>query len=108
MLSDHAPQEDAMEFLTNITTTVPAGAEEEFERRKKAEAIRAKELHAAGHLVRLWRPLGAKNSIGVWRAADAHELDREVLGTLPLRDWMTITITPLEPHPNDPGDPSLA
>jgi muconolactone D-isomerase len=26
-----------------------------------------------------------------------------VLGTLPLRPWMTLTVTPLESHPNDPG-----
>jgi muconolactone D-isomerase len=26
-----------------------------------------------------------------------------VLGTLPLRPWMSLTVTPLEPHPNDPG-----
>jgi muconolactone D-isomerase len=95
-----------VEFLTEITTTVPAGAEEEFERRKRAEAARAADLAAAGHLVRLWRPVGERRSVGLWRAADRAELDRDVLATLPLRDWMTITVTPLEPHPNDPGDPA--
>jgi len=25
-----------------------------------------------------------------------------LLGALPLYDWMNITVTPLEPHPNDP------
>ena len=92
-----------MEFLTQITTTVPPGAEEEFERRFRAEAARARELHASGHLVRLWRPVGEKRSIGLWRADDAAALEAEVLKTLPLRDWMTITVTPLEPHPNDPA-----
>jgi muconolactone delta-isomerase len=92
-----------MEFLTQIVTTVPTGSEEEFKVRFEAEAARAKELHASGHLVRLWRPVGERSSIGIWRAADAEELDQKVLGTLPLRDWMSITVTPLEPHPNDPG-----
>jgi muconolactone D-isomerase len=98
--------EKTMEFLTEIITTVPPAAEADFERLFKAESARARELHAAGHLVRLWRPVGQKRSFGLWRAADADELDREVLSTLPLRDWMTITITPLELHPNDPGDPN--
>jgi muconolactone D-isomerase len=26
-----------------------------------------------------------------------------VLGTLPLRSWMTLAVTELESHPNDPG-----
>jgi muconolactone D-isomerase len=40
----------------------------------------------------------------VWRAADEAELHEKVLGTLPLRPWMTLDVTTLEPHPNDPGD----
>ncbi|MFE6495650.1 muconolactone Delta-isomerase family protein, partial [Streptomyces sp. NPDC057747] len=42
-------------------------------------------------------------SIGIWRAADEAELRTDVLGTLPLWPWMTAVVTPLEPHPNDPG-----
>jgi muconolactone D-isomerase len=41
--------------------------------------------------------------VGLWRAADATEMGR-VLDSLPLRSWMTITVTDLEPHPNDPRD----
>ena len=52
---------------------------------------------------RLWRPVGELRSIGVWRAVDEAELHEKVLGTLPLRPWMTLTVTPLESHPNDPG-----
>ena len=37
------------------------------------------------------------------RAADEAELHEKVLGTLPLRPWMAVTVTPLESHPNDPG-----
>lgn len=47
-------------------------------------------------------PVGELRSIGVWRAADEDELLEKVLGTLPLRPWMTAVITALESHPNDP------
>lgn len=92
------------EFLVEITTTVPEGtAQDEVDRRRTAEAARAKELTATGHLARLWRPVGELRSIGVWRATDEAELHDKVLGTLPLHPWMTFAITPLESHPSDPG-----
>lgn len=92
------------EFLVELTTTVPEGTDPaEVDRVRAAEAVRAGELAAGGHLVRLWRPVGEPRSIGVWRAGDAAELRRKVLGTLPLWPWMTAVITELQPHPNDPG-----
>lgn len=92
------------EFLVEITTSIPEGTDPaEVGRRRAAEAVRAKELAAAGNLVRLWRPVGEVRSIGVWCAADEAELHEKVLGTLPLRLWMTVVVTPVEPHPNDPG-----
>ncbi|MFD8753536.1 muconolactone Delta-isomerase family protein [Kitasatospora sp. NPDC059577] len=92
------------EFLVEITTVIPEGiSEEEVDRRRAAEAVRARELAATGHLARLWRPVGERRSIGVWRAADEALLRAEVLGSLPLWPWMTAVVTPLEPHPNDPG-----
>ncbi|RRQ77350.1 muconolactone delta-isomerase [Streptomyces griseofuscus] len=92
------------EFLVEITTSVPAAVtEEQVTERRAAEAVRARELAATGHLARLWRPVGEKRSIGVWRADDEAELREKVLGTLPLRPWMSLTVTPLESHPNDPG-----
>ena len=87
-----------------ITTTVPEGTDPaEADRRRAAEAVRAGELAAAGHLVRLWRPVGELRSIGLWRASDEAELEEKVLGTLPLRPWMTLSVTALQAHPNDPG-----
>ena len=92
------------EFLVEITTTVPDGtSQDEVDRRRAAEAVHAGELAAAGHLVRLWRPVGELRSIGLWCAADEAELREKVLGTLPLSPWMSFAVTPLEPHPNDPG-----
>ncbi|GAA1715473.1 muconolactone Delta-isomerase family protein [Fodinicola feengrottensis] len=92
------------EFLVEITTTPPEGTPQaEVDERRAAEAVRAKELVAAGHLARLWRPVGEKRSLGIWLAADEAELQAKVLDTLPLRPWMTVKVTPLESHPNDPG-----
>ncbi|MEV7687442.1 muconolactone Delta-isomerase family protein [Streptomyces bungoensis] len=92
------------EFLVVLTTTVPEGTDpEEVARRRAAEAVRAKELAATGHLGRLWRPVGELRSIGLWRADDEADLRESVLGTLPLWPWMTAEITALQPHPNDPG-----
>jgi muconolactone D-isomerase len=94
------------EFLVEITTTVPEGTgQREVDRRRAAEAVRARELAATGKLARLWRPVGELRSIGVWRAAAEEELHAKVLGTLPLRLWMALTVTPLEPHPNAPPSP---
>ncbi|WP_351235602.1 muconolactone Delta-isomerase family protein [Streptomyces sp. NPDC002133] len=92
------------EFLVELTTTIPEGADPaEVDRRRAAEAVRAKELAAAGHLVRLWRPVGELRSIGLWRADDEAELCGKVLGTLPLWPWMTSVVTAVATHPNDPG-----
>ncbi|WP_406110137.1 muconolactone Delta-isomerase family protein [Streptomyces sp. NBC_01003] len=92
------------EFLVEITTTIPDGtSQDEVDRRRAAEAVRARELAAIGHLARLWRPVGELRSVGVWCAADEAELHEKVLGTLPLSPWMSFTVTPLESHPNDPG-----
>jgi len=94
------------EFLVEITTNVPEGTDPaEVARRRAAEAVRARELAATGNLVRLWRPVGELRSISLWRAADETELHEKVLGTLPLRSWMTLAVTAVETHPNDPGKP---
>ena len=92
------------EFLVEIVTTIPDGTNPaEVDALRAAEAVRAKELAAAGHLGRLWRPVGELRSIGLWRADNEADLHADVLDTLPLRPWMSLTVTPLEPHPNDPG-----
>ncbi|MBY8883095.1 muconolactone Delta-isomerase family protein [Actinacidiphila acidipaludis] len=92
------------EFLVEITTTIPDGtSQDEIDQRRAAERERAKELASTGHLARLWRPVGELRSIGVWLADDEDDLRQNVIGTLPLSVWMTFKVTPLQPHPNDPG-----
>lgn len=92
------------EFLVEIVTTFPDGMDQdEIDALRAAEAVRAKELAATGNLVRLWRPVGEVRSIGLWAADNIDELREKVLGTLPLHDYMAFAVTPVAPHPNDPG-----
>jgi len=69
------------------------------------EAGRSRELAAQGHLLRLWRPPlqpGEWRTLGLFAADDGAQLE-EVLASMPLRVWRTDEVTPLSPHPNDPG-----
>jgi muconolactone delta-isomerase len=98
-----------MEFLVEFEIEVPDGTpHEEVERRTRAESDAAAELAEDGHLVRLWRrPLVGDGStaVGLYRADSAAELDG-LLGDLPIADWLRVTVTPLEAHPNDPLEAS--
>jgi muconolactone D-isomerase len=96
----------AHEFLVEFEVEVPAGTpHEEVDRRQRAESDAAAKLAEDGHLVRLWRrPLVGDGStaVGLYRADSETELDG-LLAALPLADWLSITVTPLEAHPNDPA-----
>jgi muconolactone D-isomerase len=95
-----------MEFLTTLITNVPDGtADATVQDIRAREALRAAELAELGHLLRLWRPLvepGEWRTLGLWKADSETEL-KGILATLPLHKWMTVEITPLNPHPNDPA-----
>ena len=95
-----------MEFLVEFELEVPVGAPDaEVEQRQRAESAAAAELAEDGHLVRLWRrPPGGDGttSIGLYRADSKAELD-DLLGALPLADWLRVSVTPLTAHPNDPA-----
>jgi muconolactone D-isomerase len=45
---------------------------------------------------------GEWRTLGLWNAEDESEL-QELLASMPLHVWMTVEVTPLMPHPNDPG-----
>jgi muconolactone delta-isomerase len=98
-----------MEFLVEFDVNVPDGTSpSEIEDRQNGEAVAAAELVKEGHLVRLWRPpaaAGESKALGVYRAESRAQLDG-LLADLPLSDWMHITVTPLEAHPNDPDGAS--
>ncbi len=95
-----------MEYLVNMTTHVPDGTPEQaVDDIRAREAAHSRELAAAGHLLRLWRPPlqpGEWRSLGLFAAADGGQLE-EVLASMPLRVWRTDEVTPLAPHPNDPA-----
>ena len=95
-----------MEFLVEFQTHIPDDASEsEVEARYPAEAAASAKLAREGHLIRLWRPPmapGERKALGLYRADSEAQLDG-LLGALPLHEWMQVTVTPLEAHPNDPG-----
>ena len=96
-----------MEFLTTLITNVPDGTSDAtVDETRSREAIRAAHLAEQGYLLRLWRPPvepGEWRTLGLWRAASESEL-KSIVATLPLHIWMTVEITPLTPHPNDPAN----
>ena len=100
-----------MEFLVEFEVNVPEHtSKSEVIERETAEAAAAAKLVEAGHLLRVWkRPVGrgASKILGLYRADSEAQLDG-LLGALPLREWMHVAVTPLEPHPNDPGGGSAA
>jgi muconolactone delta-isomerase len=95
-----------MEFLVEFEINVPDGAPAiKVEERTRAEAEAAAELARQGHLVRLWTSpsaAGGTRAIGLYRADSKAQIDA-LLTALPLSDWLETTVTPLEPHPNDPA-----
>jgi muconolactone D-isomerase len=101
--------EHSMEFLVEFEVEVPADTPDaEVEQHQRAESAAAAKLAEDGHLVRLWkRPLvgDGTTAIGLYRAASQAELDH-LLAALPLADWLRVTVTPLEAHPNDPATAS--
>jgi len=94
------------EYLTDLVTTVPPGVPAEVvAERRSAERQRIARLIESGRLLRLWRTHDGTRTIGLWRAMSEADLRDAVLDTLPLRPWMRITVTALDPHPNAPAAP---
>jgi len=93
------------EFLVEFDLQVPAGTpESEVSARERAESAAAAKLADDGHLVRLWRWPRTDDgvaAVGLYRAETAAQLNA-LLAELPLADWLRITATPLQSHPNDP------
>jgi muconolactone D-isomerase len=93
------------EFLVEFDLQVPAGTpDSEVSAREHAESAAAAKLADEGHLVRLWRWPRTDDgvaAVGLYRAESSAQLDA-LLAELPLADWLTVTVTPLQAHPNDP------
>lgn len=92
-----------MEFLTRAVIDVSGVPPESVADLRLAESERAHELIEQGHIVRLWRPESPRwENVGIWRARDQQELEA-LIASLPLGPYMDVSITPLLPHPHDPG-----
>jgi muconolactone D-isomerase len=92
-----------VEFLVHIEIEVPSSMPpEELRELQLREAARARELAAAGLLVRLWRVPGRYANVGLWHAPDASAL-HEALASLPMYRLMDIHVGSLATHPSDPG-----
>ena len=95
-----------MDFLVTMTTHVPEGTpQDEVDDVRAREAENSRRLADLGRLMRLWRPPlqpGEWRTLGLFAAPDAEHLE-EILASMPLRVWRTDEVTPLTPHPNDPG-----
>lgn len=91
-----------MEFLVHMEVGgIETGSEAESALREK-EAIRARELAAAGTLIRLWRVPGRRENWGIWSAETTDQL-HDTLTSLPFFPFLRITVYPLASHPNDPA-----
>jgi muconolactone D-isomerase len=98
-----------VEFLVDMVTTVPEGtSEQDVNDIRAREAANSAKLANQGHLLRLWRPPLAPGEWRTWGLFQANDPDQleDVLATMPLRVWRHDTVTPLSPHPNDPGHTS--
>ena len=92
-----------MEFLVEFEVNVPDGTTDaEVRARQSAEASAAAALVDEGHLLRVWKRAGDARILGLYRADSAEHL-AALLAALPLHEWMSIGVTALEPHPNDPA-----
>jgi muconolactone delta-isomerase len=95
-----------MEFLVTMTTQVPNGvSDRDVAGVREREAARTGELVLEGRVRRLWRPPvrpGEWRTLGLFVADDPQQLE-QTLASMPLRIWRTDEVTPLGPHPNDPG-----
>lgn len=90
------------EFLVHIRVRWPESVPEA--RRvelRAAELARAKELHAQGIFVRMWRVVGQPANWGLWHAKDATEL-HEALTSLPIWPFMEVSVMAMARHPVDP------
>jgi muconolactone delta-isomerase len=100
-------EEKQVDFLVEFDIHIPDDApRSEVEERERGEAAAAAGLAREGHLVRIWKPPaapGESKALGLYRADTRTQLDG-LLGALPLADWMRVSVTLLEPHPNDPAN----
>src|SRR5258708_40129125 len=89
-----------------MTTHVPDGSQPDaVDEIRAREAVRARELAAAGNMLRLWRPPlrpGEWRTLGLFAAEDGDQLEA-LLASMPLRGSRTGEGPALSPPPTDPA-----
>ncbi|MCX2748997.1 muconolactone Delta-isomerase family protein [Arthrobacter sp. MI7-26] len=97
---------ETMEFLTTAVISIPEHIDRDsLDALVRAERARSKELAGSGELLRAWRTPGYWGNWCLWREPNVAALVT-ALDSLPLSQFMEITIHSLEPHPGDPGPTS--
>lgn len=66
---------------------------------KRVERERAQDLQEQGKWRHLWRVAGEYSNVSIFDVPDAQEL-HDLVSTLPLFPFMTISVTPLCRHPS--------
>ena len=88
-----------MLYHCHIRTSVPWQlSRQQWDALLAAEAARGKELVRAGHIIGIWRVVGALANVSIWQAASPEEL-HALLESLPLHPYQEVRVTPLVPHP---------
>ena len=97
-----------MEFLVEFEIEVPAadvgdrGRAIASGRRQSPRRSSSSERPSPARLEAASASSGETSVLGLYRAESEAELDG-LLRALPLYEWMTVTVTGLERHPNDPA-----
>ncbi len=88
-----------MHFLVRLEYALPQDMSAKVrEELLQSETLRGEQLAEMGALRAIWRIPGRRGNYGLWAAQDATQL-HEMLSSLPLWPYATITVTALARHP---------
>lgn len=89
-----------MLFHVEMDVQIPPGlAADVVDHLKKTERERAQELQNSGQWRHLWRVAGRYANVSIFDV-ESNEALHDILSTLPLFPFMSVTVTPLCRHPS--------
>lgn len=93
-----------MLFQVKMDVSIPPGFDSvRADELKRVEKERAQDLMRAGKWRHLWRVAGQYSNVSIFDVADAQEL-HDIVSTLPLFPFMSISVTALCRHPSSIRD----